>query len=96
MKPWEEKWELLGGADSGTIFVDRVSRGAMDDPARARLASAAPLMARALLAVEWAYQVGVDGEGIYFCRWCEGFRDEGHYPDCELDQALRAAGVREP
>ena len=54
-----------------------------DTIARARLATAAPDMARVLLAIEWHH-----GE----CISC--FVMHGHAPDCALDAALRRAGVR--
>lgn len=55
--------------------------------ARAKLAAAAPEMARLLLELEY-----VDGETWAFCPSC-GSRDE-HASDCKLMAALRKAGVK--
>ena len=57
--------------------------------ARARLASAAPDMARVLLAVEWWGEV--DGEPT--CPCCDHAATE-HHPECDLDLSLRKAGLR--
>lgn len=73
--------------------------------ARERMASAAPDMARVLLAVEWTNS---DDEDM--CPSCGGLNPAeeakrrwprhpdagtvGHAPDCALDAALRKAGVR--
>lgn len=73
---------------------------------RAALASAAPEMARLLLAAEWS---GTRGWGPPCCPWCEGFAPDeqgeygkytkvanntGHRSDCELLAVLRKAGLR--
>lgn len=60
-------------------------------PEQARLASAAPDMARALLACEWAGRV-VDGVHCA-CPLCDNVAPD-HLPDCALDAALRKAGIR--
>jgi hypothetical protein len=65
---------------------------------RARLAAAAPDLARALLAVEWAAEHPAVGA---HCPMCNGFppgvaeaSPGGHRAGCALDAALRKAGVR--
>lgn len=66
---------------------------------RTKLISAAPDLARALLAVEWI----LDDDKLYWdCPACGGTKPgcsewphiEGHYSDCVLDAALKKAGVR--
>lgn len=66
--------------------------------ARARLAAAAPAMARLLLELEWSARVA----GFPACPSCEGVEpevgspwDDGHAVDCHLVAVLRLAGVRE-
>jgi len=65
-------------------FDDLRDDNAANDIARARLASAAPDMARVLLAVEWKLRT--------WCPSCEEYEEHG--PDCSLDAALRKAGCR--
>lgn len=85
-----------GSGDSGIYILDR--EGGHPDVypaflARARLAAAAPELARALLAVE---------AGSWKCHACSGFthgdpglgKPKNHEPWCALDAALRKAGVR--
>lgn len=84
----EENLDDLRGPPGDT--PERTDRFARDD-ARARLASAAPDMARVLLAVEW---LGF-AEG---CPECGASKSDPvpymHNGDCALDLALRKAGVR--
>ena len=85
--------------DSMFAFLeDAVEDGEGGDIARARLASAAPDMARVLLACEWA-----DNSSEEYAPECpschaqgpyEGEPSKGHAPDCALDASLRKAGVR--
>lgn len=58
------------------------------DIARARLAAAAPDLARALLSVEWEDYSGR-------CPWCSAIRGADHRADCERQSALKKAGVIE-
>ena len=69
--------------------------------ARARLASAAPDMARVLLEAEWGDRDSTEWGSWAVCFSCggtkpdePGHRDTGHKPDCGLDAALRKAGLR--
>lgn len=105
--PTDETWTAKYGEcdpdDRGSIEIWHVEMGEFthesvylyDREDRARLASAAPEMARVLLAIEWSG--GGDGD----CPSCRGDRyygtnahPAGHAPDCALDAALRKAGVR--
>lgn len=64
-----------------------------EDNARAELASAAPDMARVLLAIEWE-----GSDDFVLCPCCKsraaGLPDRQHAADCALDAALRKAGIR--
>jgi hypothetical protein len=99
-KPWEEEWihdhvyvrvPAAGDApERSYLFADATSE---IDSASARLAAAAPEMARLLLEKQW----GDRG----WCLWCDGIdpadttcRGEGHAADCALVAVLRKAGVR--
>lgn len=43
-----------------------------------------------LRAVEWgSLDVDEDGQRITACPWCHWGRTQGHYPDCDLDAALK-------
>lgn len=105
MNPWDENWTLEHGeittdaadepgytsCDLWASFEDDDGHwGVVDNPAnvgRDRLMAAAPLLARALLSVEW----GCEGD---HCPRCCGSQAGGHNPDCMIDAALRAAGVK--
>jgi hypothetical protein len=75
-----------------------------DDAARAKLASAGPEMARALLAVEWSGgNLSHVPEAVAYCPDCgavpwieatSGRRVGNHEGDCVIDAALRKAGLR--
>ncbi len=101
--PTQETWEAreednanlyLGKTwIAGFGFADALHQ---NDIARARLASAAPEMARVLLALEWT---GVAHEELPACIVCGYLPDlpnpeDGHKPDCALVAALRKAGLR--
>jgi hypothetical protein len=87
---WEETWT----ADGPLLVVPRAEGGRMrsyiDGTWRARLASAAPDLVRALLAVEW---VGDAFDNVK-CPSCGWFQEDGHDQRCAIDVALRKAGVR--
>lgn len=93
-KPWEEAWRALGGGIvCGDMTPDSWScafwhpSGPIDErAARARLAAAAPDLARALLSVEWEDYSGR-------CPWCSAIRGADHRADCERQSALKKAGV---
>lgn len=53
----------------------------------ATLFQASPLLYEALEALEWQ-QVGIEE---WECPICHADHDEGHFPDCKLGNALRAA-----
>ena len=94
--PHEEAWyaekqalvrKRAPDVDSQFAFLeDAVESTDAGDVARARLASAAPDMARVLLACEWA-----DGGR---CPVCVGRPSTLHDTACALDLSLRKAGVR--
>ncbi len=98
MKPWEETWHMdpNEGAPVITTGPDGF-RGTFDEEDAARLAAAAPAMARLLLKLEWLWREGserhrcpsCDGEATHASKPWRG----GHAPDCELATVLRAAGV---
>jgi hypothetical protein len=113
VKPWEETWEVTERNGGHRLHVEGEEEfatvwGPKDDH-RARLAAAAPELARVLLAVEW-HRVLIQDEDAYVCPSCGNERldpgDEvklavlvehgmlGHRPGCALDGALRKAGVR--
>lgn len=102
MKVWEETWTADSGrvylddASSYRVAVfdrrdpDVRSADLVDqDYAAARLASAAPDMARQLLALEWG-----GAHLMAMCPQCQGLQRNGHHRDCELAAAFRKAGVR--
>lgn len=99
-KVWEETWvqtqscciRLATTVPTIAWFAAEGSRDGDLDCDRARLAAAAPEMARLLLQLEWT-QGGVwDPAG---CHVCLGGRDSGgHKPDCAYDALMRKAGVR--
>jgi hypothetical protein len=102
VKVWEDEWKAhvetytdeeghehnaswcVVDTDRAHVVADCLSEDA------ARLVSAAPDMARVLLAVEWIR--GRDGEEC--CSSCDEIRPD-HDEACALDAALRKAGVRE-
>lgn len=111
-KPWEEEWcrgfSQTGNPDRDGHLVARVQGGktvlrcGIEEDAK--LAAAAPEMARVLL----QERNDVGDPGNRFCRhcaWCEPdlngvaaedeqrLLDEGHQPTCPLMVALRKAGV---
>ena len=94
MKPWEATWRV-GRSVLRTLYEgeadapDEKLIGLLDTPEQARLASAAPDAVALLLKHEWK----ADDYGPY-CIECNTLRSIGHRPDCELDIALRKAGVR--
>jgi hypothetical protein len=84
-KPWEEEWSY----DSATWSLVHEPQEVTDarNTGRAKLASAAPDMARMLLTIQW----GVDG----FCWSCREDMTRKHKPDCEWVRVMRKAGVIE-
>lgn len=98
MKPWEETWTSSDGYSLDVAGGPNLVEINIGPPERERLAlaSAAPDMARVLLAIEWS---GGD-PGSYNpydpeqCPSCGAAREKGHGADCFLDAALRKAGVR--
>lgn len=102
--PTQETWRSIDEPEGALVldtnrpiamFVDEnhdlVARPAelAIDHARARLASAAPDMARVLLELDLTYTT---------CRVCllrrDGDSDKDHLPNCALDAALRKGGAR--
>lgn len=85
--PIEEMWEPKYGAcdpdDRGSIEIWHVDMGQFhsetiyfyDREDRARLASAAPDMARVLLAIEWSGEVACESMGCSYpgCPSCKGY-----------------------
>jgi hypothetical protein len=114
-KPWEETWIVRGtndieGDEYPCIEHERpeprqvaiVATWFCGDVESARLASAAPELVRALLAVEWG--ADVDGGTLPGCSACYGARPDprtdfhpsvhvDHKPNCVLDAALTKAGI---
>ena len=89
-KVWEDSYD--GWADEGR-----------DRDAKDQLASAAPDMARVLLAVEWSGSTPTATGPHPTCPSCAGMQPHpsrdagprgGHRKDCALDAALRKAGAR--
>jgi hypothetical protein len=98
MKPWDEMWSCstedashIDHPDGSQSSIDGVTDA--DAFARARLAAAAPDLARALLAVEWG---GLTCYGsAAACPFCSEDQAYGkHAPECTLAAALKRAGVR--
>jgi hypothetical protein len=104
-KPWEEQWRQVGSDVvtcekpewASRVFheaeVTRVHHARREPSvahARARLAAAAPDLARALLAVEW----GSSERGHNACPACAAMGPGDHCDGCQLDAALRKAGIR--
>lgn len=104
MKPWEETWAVH--RDSSRLVVKVADFPGAHGVAmaldashieRAKLAAAAPDMARVLLDVEWQHRERSEYRRCPTCDGDETTEDEprtGHRPDCALDAALRKAGVR--
>ena len=103
-KPWEETWTAQGNlVDSD----DNIGEFYGDDAhAQARLASAAPELVRALLAVEWEGDEPHEMWAVCSCcrginpwharRWTLDGETEAlvdHRIGCSLDAALDAAGL---
>ena len=94
--------------DMGRTLEERDAHRAFD-AARARLAAAAPAMARLLVGLEWGADIciGYDNITALGCPSCGGLQHDpgtradfdhhtvGHDPDCALVAVLRAAGVME-
>lgn len=70
-------------------FTGYAEPGVMLD--RAKLAAAAPEMARLLLEAQWA-SFGNYGS-CSACPWCASENNPRHEPDCELVAVLKKAGV---
>lgn len=102
---WDETWSAREHTyyDGVTAVIVEMPGDALNfdtrDIDRARLVSAAPDMARALIALEWS---GYDRDQGKCCPSCEALgpdafwsrASEPHRADCALDAALRKAGVR--
>ena len=93
MKVWEEAWYV--DADGAIAFRDSISdkhalflqqHGEVFDPARGRLAAAAPEMARLLI----QHQYGRTS----CCLGCSALASEECMPDCPWMTVLQKAGVR--
>lgn len=95
MKAINETWSMCGSDEvsneHGTIATFGSEEG---DHERARLASAAPDMARVLLALIDPERLDEEGRraGCPTCGVDTGF--ESCLPDCALTAALRRAGLR--
>lgn len=103
MKPWEEAWSVVGGGGNEHIRIgfavhseqrDELVLAAVQGEEVARLASAAPDLVRALLAVEWATPKAYRASVYWSCAACLNIQPDGHAPGCIIDAALRKAGVR--
>lgn len=96
-KPWLELWKANGDnvdrLGGGWILQGQPLTDGPPQPERAKLAAAAPMLARALCEVEWR-GFAVDEANVCPARGCRG--EEGkhsHSPDCALDAALTLAGL---
>lgn len=104
MKPWEETWrpsmshpeDIVGDCDAtGGMYLFEGDN--QDDPpgryARAKLAAAAPEMARMLLRiVDNEAECPVCRQGVYWDDRTDK-REQPHLEACELHAVLRKAGV---
>lgn len=97
MPIWDEEWRL----DGNDVYLGAVGpslqAGFGDglDRDRAKLAAAAPAMARLLLELEWAgHDPYADDYACPSCEWPQG-RTKEHHPECAWLAVMRAAGVRE-
>ncbi len=106
MKPWEETWwfEATENGESYDVYEVQSSNGRVcetrnqepEDLANAKLLTAAPEMARMLLALECSGSShAAETPCCPECRaeWRLG-RDFAHDPGCALDALLKKAGVR--
>jgi hypothetical protein len=119
MKPWEETWDYHGRvqvpgdgrAHGARLYSDNheeewATAWGEDSVARARLAAAAPEMARLLLSLQWVDTS--DGEYRERCPVCQNrtrlppdgrmgiplqIHDDRHSDSCALVAVLRKAGV---
>lgn len=101
-KPHEETW-IDEGSDGTLLYRDEdgddIEFGNIPDPDRARLAAAAPEMARLLLELAAKWVAEQNGGPCYFrCESCEfevvkPGSAENHADDCRLVAVLRKAGV---
>lgn len=100
MKAHEETWVYDGRwlqvhPPEGETYGERWACADYGDAPgpRARLAAAAPEMARLLLEIEFHSQEGDEGHLPSACPICDGYEYRGHKPDCRLVAVLRKAGV---
>ena len=84
------KWTFSTGADKPGWCTDGQQPGYGIPEEVARLAAAAPDLARALLELEWT-----GPEAHRQCPSCGASDVRGHYDECTLAAALRKAGVIE-
>lgn len=84
-------WEVRDSDETTLLTTGAPLDDAGSGEARARLASAAPDMARLLLELEWC-----DDDGHYCpsCGYSRFRTPQTHAPDCRLVAVLRKAGVR--
>lgn len=112
MPIWDEEWWVRNSpACTDDIYCEEAKYiftglraigqpGFEDARARARLAAAAPAMARLLLSLEWP-EPSHDSQPTvcHFCRREHPDMDEpgpdAHTPDCQWLAVMRAAGVRD-
>ena len=101
-KPWEEEWSY----DSATWSLVHEPQEVTDarNTGRAKLAAAAPDMARLLMTMEWSI---TDKPQLHYianehvveqrawCVFCKHEKSSGHKPDCEWVRVMRKAGVIE-
>lgn len=94
-KPWEETWvrghgvvRVAANGDGGPMRFGNGDPWRLSDESAAvlQLASAAPDLYRALLAVEWR-----SGDAGPRCPGCDRTKAYGHASDCALAAALRKA-----
>lgn len=91
MKPvWEEEWFVEPPDDElpGYPILNAAGGWSCMREDKAKLASAAPDMARLLLELEWTF-----GD-IAACPSCIRWYPSGHADDCEWLRAMKKAGVR--
>jgi hypothetical protein len=94
-KPWwdEETWraddlDVLGTHEHCDDFPVAEVQGTSMGLERAKLAAAAPEMARMLVELEWS-----GSEQVHQCASCFAYKHEGHADNCRLVAVLRKAGV---
>ena len=96
-EPFEENYYISHNIDDGTTkIIDDDGYSVMESMRypgtnECILMAGAPALARALLNVEWVYADSIEWP---HCPECRSHKEDGHAKSCELQSALKKAGVK--